>query len=279
VPGAVIFVPAGDEALARYVGGLTVQEIPRIAAALGVTTPHPLPIYAYNDRVAFLRDAGATPMLEGVSYHPSGLIRIDATQGGSIRTTLAHELTHSFLAQRLGSHLGELPLWLNEGIAGHLADPIPDEELPDVSFPVFRGRVLTLEEMDQAFRTRGDTTAAYIESRSLVAWLEHHHPGSIRRILAFLAEGASFDDAVYETSGLTPEAWWERWQRSIPNWIFWLTLLSSPVIYVPFALLLAIVAILRHRRRHADEEDEDEPTDETMDDPSSRLDRPCERID
>ncbi|MHB9024797.1 MAG: peptidase MA family metallohydrolase [Armatimonadota bacterium] len=258
-PGVVIYTHRGENTLARQIGRLVELELPRLAAAIGVPSPGPIPIYAFSSQVEFYQQTTPDPFLLGTSSSPSGTIRLDCRRPEpQVRRTLAHELTHSLLNQRLAEYIGELPLWVNEGIAGHLSEPITRAELKGSSELIHQIGILTPEEMEESFHTRHTVDAAYLESRSMIAWLEYRHPGALRRLLDGLAAGQTFPVALHNAAGLTLEAWWQQWQRAVPAFMYWMIWFSSPAVYAPLALLVVILAILRARRKRAEAEEEEE---------------------
>ncbi|HEX2951782.1 MAG TPA: hypothetical protein VHV83_19780, partial [Armatimonadota bacterium] len=177
-PLAIVYVHPGEQQLATQIGAMAGEEYLRIAGTINLSTTPCVPIYAYTDPVEFLRDAGPRPLLLGVSYRPSGLIRIDATgQEGPVHEVLAHELTHSLLNAKLGPSIGNLPNWVDEGIAGYLADPLTAQQQSGASHQRHSDGVLTLDGMDQAFRTGIGDDAAYVQSRAMIAWLDTRYPG------------------------------------------------------------------------------------------------------
>ncbi len=261
VPGAIIYVRPGETVLARNIAAMVHSELPRLASITGVASPGPFPVYAFSSFSEFLRATGINPDLRGVSMSPSGEILLDARGDiDEVQKTLAHELTHSLLNQRLGVNLSELPRWVNEGIACHLSDPLTRQELPAVTREIHQTGLLTLEQLGNSFTSHAtrDTDAAYLQSRSMIAWLDYHHPGALRRLIDHLAAGEPFDTALTHAAGLTSESWWQQWEEGIPAYVFWLPLLSSPAIYAPMALLVIIAAIaraIRKRRREGEEEE------------------------
>lgn len=282
-PGRVVVVSVhpGEESVARLVESLAESDVPRIAATLGVALPGPFEVYAYTDGAEFMTDAGRNPYLRGVSYRPSGAIRVNATTTvNELRRTLAHELTHSLLNQLLGDHISILPLWVDEGIAGHCSDPIAPENLQAAAQQMHQQGVLTLYEMEHGFGDDHNNNAAYLQSRAMIAWLEYNHPGALRKLLARMADGEYFPAALQATTGLTAEEWLKRWQQGIPFWINLIPILNSPVIFAPFAILVVIIVILRERKRKAEEEaeamleeepgeltdEEDDPEDDLLED-------------
>lgn len=268
VPGALLHVRPGQQALARRLAGLTATELPRVAGALGLTEVASIPLYAYASRADFLRDTGLQPDLLGESWYPEGDILLDASGSDSdIRRVLAHELAHSLLAQRLGDQVTAVPRWVNEGIAGHLSDPVSPDEMDGIARLIHRDGVLALDELEAAFPGGPHRDAAYLQSRSMVSWLEYEHPGALRRLCDAMAARQPFAAALDRAAGVTPARWLADWQHSVPPIMFWLAILSSPVVYSPLALILAWLALRRLLRKEEPPEDEEED-DETDDDAS-----------
>lgn len=267
--GVRVFVHPQEEHLAHVVGAMAAQEMPRIAAVLDIALPRPFPVYAYASHLDFMRDTGIDPDLRGLSTSSTGEIQLDASlPPDEVQRTLAHELTHSLLDQRLGDNAGSLPTWVNEGIAGHLSEPVSPRELPRIARLLHQRGVLTLDGMEEAFALRNDRTgAAYLQSRSMTAWLVLHYPHALPSILADIHDGAEFDHALYAATGLAPLDWLEQWQHQIPAYVYWLSLLTSPLVYAPLAFLALWAALSRLRRKQEEEEEvnADEETDEDED--------------
>jgi hypothetical protein len=263
-PGVVIYTQGTNPALAGALAAMVGRDLPRIAGAIGLAKAGPYPVFAYSHRTDFYRDAGKNPYLEGVSYQPSGMIRLDATgPTWALQPTLAHELTHSALNQRLGYRVGRLPEWVNEGLAGHLSEPTQPDQYRAIAKLTHRNGVLSLAELKAAFDNPDLTDAGYLQSRAMMAWLESRHPGAIRGLIDGLAAGRDFDDALYAATGLTAAAWWEGWHAEVPGYLYWLLLLNSPVAYAPIALLFILFAALHLRRRAQQAEEETPPAPPT----------------
>jgi len=257
--GTVVYVRPGQERRAQQLLAEVREELPRIAGKLGVAAVNPFPIYAYASRTEFYRDTGRQPDLLGQSRWPGGEIDIDASGSmGPTRQVLAHELTHSLLDQRLGLHIVSLPTWVNEGIAGHLSEPVSRSQLAGVSRMIHRDGVLSRYELERAFPSGQYRDAAYLQSRSMIAWLEWKHPGAVRRLVDEMAAGQYFDEALQAAAGLTVEDWLTGWQQDVPAIFYWLAFFASPVVYSPLALVLVWVVLRRLLRKKAEETDEDD---------------------
>ncbi len=269
-----VSVHPGQEDVARLVASLAENDVPRIAAILGVAQPGPFEVYAYTDAVEFMTDAGHNPYLRGVSYRPSGAIRVNATATvAELRRTLAHELTHSLLNQLLGDHISLLPLWVDEGIAGHCSDPIDPGNLGAAAQQMHQQGVLSLNELEHGFENDTNRDAAYLQSRAMIAWLENNYPGALRKILARMVDGEYFPSALKATTSLTPEVWLKRWAQGVPFWMSLIYLMGSPVIFAPFAILVVVVVILRERKRRAEEDAEENEANALADEEEERKKR------
>lgn len=250
--GVRVFVHPREATLATRIGEMAAGDLPRIAAAVGVTHPSVIDVYAYRSAIEFQRDTQDSPFTVGVSYSPDGTIRLDASRHDSgVRQTLAHELTHSLITQRLGSYGAELPTWVNEGIAGLHSDPMSRDDYFRVAMLTHRDGVFSIDMLERAFTTHEHNDVAYLQTRSMVSWLEAHYPGSIRSLLARIADGDSFADALHAVSGLTANSWLSQWMASVPDYLYWIMLLNSPVVYAPAALILVLLVAIRLRRRRA----------------------------
>lgn len=258
VAGVTLYTPVGQQRLAGTLKKMITASMPRLTKVIGVPVPDRFAIYAYTSQRAFHLDTQAEPFTRGLSYSPGGEIRFYAADDpGAVRRTLAHELAHSLVSQRLGEAYPRLPTWVNEGIAGHLSEPVSRTALLKVSHLIHRDGVLVLEELDAAFPEGPYRDAAYLQSRSMVAWLVHHHPDAIDTVLRRMAAGDTFAEALLSATGLTPLDWLREWVRSVPEYLFWLNILGSPILFAPLAILMVIIVLLRLKQRREAEEAEE----------------------
>lgn len=249
-PVAYVYVHPGEERTANWIASIVDEEGRRLAPALGLSTIRPFALYAYTDRSEFQQDAGSRPLLVGISYRPSGLIRIDVTgQEGPVQAVLGHEMTHTLLNQRLGDAIDRLPNWVNEGMAGYLAAPISPEELKVFAQQVPRQGTLSLRGMELAFDIGGYVDAAYQQSCSMIAWLEYHHPGAIAALIDRMARGSGFDEALQATADLSSQQWLDKWRTQLPLSAWVISILSSPAAYAPFAIIIIVAFTMGIRRK------------------------------
>jgi hypothetical protein len=134
--------------------------------------------------------------------------------GPDLRRILRHELAHLALHQAVRV---PVPLWFDEGYAGWAAGEWERLGLLDLNLAVARGNVPDLVGLDNALRgPQTGAEAAYGLATSAVVELARRNPeGSLVPLMGRLAGGASFDEAVLATTGLTVDRFDEAWHRSL----------------------------------------------------------------
>lgn len=130
---------------------------------------------------------------------------------------LVHECTH-YLLDRLVPH-DNYPRWLSEGLAQYVEYRetgylwLDDDNV--IAVPLRKAALYGLADLDQAFDRLENTALAYREAFLLVAYLEDTFgQDRVNLLLAHLADGARFADALRESTGMTPveiERIWLRW--------------------------------------------------------------------
>lgn len=257
-PTAKIFVRSGEARIAREIATMSENESARMAHFLQLKSLSPFVIYGYTNRVDFMREVGPHVNLLGVSYQPSGVIRLDVSETmQGTRHILAHEITHTILTQKIGLYAGNLPTWANEGIAGLLAEPLDKLQLRGVARSSHFSGILSIEAMERAFRERNNNNdIAYQQSRSMMAWLEWRHPGAVARLVDEIARGYTFPAALSNACDISEDRWLRDWQKGIPSYYWLFNILSSPVLFAPLGILLALFAIRKIRRKRREGEED-----------------------
>jgi tetratricopeptide (TPR) repeat protein len=146
---------------------------------------------------------------------PRGLAR-----GYGWRDTIAHELVHYFVTKLTRN---TVPIWLHEGIAklqevrwrgrkGPHLDP-PQEDLLARSLEA--DQLITFDQMHPSMAKLPSQEAAglaFAEVHMVVAYLlERRGYEGLRALLAALKEGASMDDALGASFGVSLSGLWEVW--------------------------------------------------------------------
>jgi hypothetical protein len=183
---------------------------------------------------------------------------------GGVEEVLAHEVAHVLIHRASGGR--RVPRWFNEGLAMFAARSWRLRDQTELALGLLSGPRVPLWKLDDLFHgDRRQVEHGYALSGKLVQdLLEHYGAGLPRFVLAHVARGETFDEAMRGVTGKTlfdiGEAFYER-QGSLKLWI---PILTHPLVLWFGISILAIVAAIRKRRRRIELADEvEEPVDET----------------
>lgn len=186
----------------------------------GLISESPIDIYTYAD-TNDLKDAILyEPSWTGGQAFPDqdivilGISQSDLDWG---RDAIVHELTHVLVGHLTFSCLGDVPTWLNEGLAvyseGEL-DPASQSQLDDA----IRGdTLLTVRSLSAGFSEVSDKAyLSYSQSYSVTKFLiETYGQDKMTLLLTSLRDGMTTDEALTQTYGFTIEGLEAEWRKAI----------------------------------------------------------------
>jgi hypothetical protein len=205
---------AADLAKAAY-NGLIFNE-----TQSGLKAEEPIDIYVYN---------GTEDLKEAILYEPSwtggqafpdqnivivGISPYDLEWG---RAAIAHELTHVLVGHLTFSCLGDVPTWLNEGLAvyseGEL-DPASQRQLDDA---IRDDTLFTVRSLSSGFSEVADKAyLSYSQSYSVTKFLiETHGQEKMTSLLVSLRGGLTIDEALMQSYGFDVDGLESAWREAI----------------------------------------------------------------
>ena len=180
----------------------------------------PINIYIYAD---------TNDLQEAILYEPSwtggqafpdqdivilGISPSDLDWG---RDAIVHELTHVLVGHQTFSCLGDVPTWLNEGLAvyseGEL-EPASQRQLEDA---IRSDTLLTVRSLSGGFSEVADkANLAYTQSYSLTKFLiESYGQEKMTALLLSLRDGKPIDSALLQTYGFDSDGLEDAWRQAI----------------------------------------------------------------
>jgi hypothetical protein len=186
----------------------------------GLKAEAPIDIYIY---------ASTDDLKDAVLYEPSwtggqafpdqnivilGISQSDLHWG---RDAIVHELTHVLVGHLTFSCLGDVPTWLNEGLAvyseGEL-DPASERQLEDA---IRDDTLLTVRSLSSGFSEVADKAyLSYSQSYSITKFLiEAHGQEKMTSLLVSLRDGLTIDEALMQTYGFNVEGLEQAWREAI----------------------------------------------------------------
>lgn len=186
----------------------------------GLKADAPIDIYVY---------ASTDDLKEAILYEPSwtggqafpdqnivilGISESDLEWG---RDAMVHELTHVLVGHLTFSCLGDVPTWLNEGLAvyseGEL-DPASENQLEDA---IRDDTLLTVRSLSSGFSEVSDKAyLSYSQSYSITKFLiETYGQEKMTNLLVSLRDGLTIDEALIQTYGFDVDGLEASWRKAI----------------------------------------------------------------
>jgi hypothetical protein len=205
-----------------------------------------------------------------LAFPGKNLIIIDYSKMGqrpfSFKKTMNHEVCHLMLHHHIPG--GNLPKWLDEGIAQWVSDGMMEllmnpkrQSLDDA---ILAGRYLPLSELFYRFpQDRQSLWLAYEESKSMVAYIEKRYgKKGVLNLLNHLKAGRDFDTAVYKNFSISMDSLEQSWQRQLKKRSRFFTFAATHMYEFLFVLaaLLTVAGFIRFilKKRAYKEEDDDD---------------------
>jgi hypothetical protein len=187
---------------------------------IGAYPERPIKIYIYASDDD-LKGAMIFPQewTGGVAFPAFSTIAIGISSGELDwgRRALLHELTHLVVHQATFSPYGQLPLWLDEGLAtyneGEL-DPFLSSYLEEA---ISKDELISVRSLCSPFSAYAEKAyLSYAQSYSLVEYLlDNYGQENMLVLLAILREGSTYDEALTEVYGFDIDGLDTRWRAAL----------------------------------------------------------------
>lgn len=181
----------------------------------------------------------------------------------SLAIIMKHELCHLLLHNQLQG--GELPRWLDEGIAQWASDGVAEIIMSRkgsiLDTAVLSKKLLSIKTLSKGFpEDKKSLLLAYEESKSIVEFINHEFgKDGILDLLRHLQAGYEIDAAVKKSFSVSFEELERRWHVHLRKKITWFTYLANNLYGILFflAALITIAGFVRiviRKRRYEEDE-------------------------
>jgi hypothetical protein len=155
-----------------------------------------------------------------LAYHDYNIILIPCSveRLSWCSVTLAHEVTHLIVRQYIFGPFGDLPTWLNEGLARYSEGEMSDYDRQILKTAISGGRTISIRSLAGTFPANTDAAGlAYAESGSIVSYMITTGGWEkMQSLLTTFKEGSTADKAllaVYGYNTTTLEKQWLEWVK------------------------------------------------------------------
>lgn len=186
----------------------------------GLKAESPINIYIYAD-TNDLKDAILyEPSWTGGQAFPDqdivilGISQSDLDWG---RDVIVHELTHVLVGHQTFSCLGDVPTWLNEGLAVYSEGDLDTASQRQLEDAIRSDTLLTVRSLSGGFSEVADkANLSYTQSYSLTKFLiESYGQEKMTELLLSLRDGIAIDAALLQTYGFNVDGLEDAWRESI----------------------------------------------------------------
>jgi hypothetical protein len=213
----------GDVVFGQTALNVAVKSLDEIQRDLGTPVPSDIRIYVYpseEDLQSALNLSGyewaggqARPELNAI------LVGIPNTLSapGEMDRLIPHELSHLLVYQAVGQRLGQVPPWLDEGLASlYERRPDPDRQAL-LEQALEQDRLFSLEALCASFPIDESTARlAYAQSASVVAYLREQYGSQVLHdLLMAYADNASCEAGVTRVLGKNLKGLETAWRADL----------------------------------------------------------------
>lgn len=186
----------------------------------GLKAESPIDIYIYD---------GTADLREAILYEPSwtggqafpdqdiviiGISESDLDWG---RNAVVHELTHVLVGHLTFSCLGDVPTWLNEGLAVYSEGGLDIYSQQQLDGAIRDDTLLSVRSISGSFSEVPDKAyLSYSQSYSITKYLvETHGQEKMSALLVSLRDGTTIDEALLQTYGFDVDGLEDAWRQAI----------------------------------------------------------------
>jgi hypothetical protein len=186
----------------------------------GLKADAPIDIFIY---------ASTDDLKEAILYEPSwtggqafpeqdiviiGIAQYDLDWG---RNAMVHELTHVLVGHLTFSCLGDVPTWLNEGLAVYSEGGLDSASQQQLDDAIRDDTLLTVRSLSSGFSEVADKAyLSYSQSYSITKFLvESYGQEKMTSLLVSLRDGLTIDEALMQSYGFNTEGLEDAWRGAI----------------------------------------------------------------
>src|SRR5512139_3229458 len=133
------------------------------------------------------------------------------------KDAIVHELTHVLVGHLTFSCLGDVPTWLNEGLAVYSEGQLDQLSQDQLDQAIKDDTLLSVRSLSGGFSEVADKAyLSYSESYSLIKFLiETYGQDKMTALLVTLRDGTTIDEALQQTYGFDVEGLEDAWRAAI----------------------------------------------------------------
>ena len=210
----------GEQSFAEEIMLAAQQALVRLVEDTGAYLEKPVKMYIYSS-AQDLQGAMIFPQewTGGVAFTRYGIIAIGIAPKNLSwgKRAIAHELAHLVIHQMTFNPYGDLPTWLDEGLAMY-AEGAPEPGYTDfLNKAIAEGSLISVRSLSSPFSAYAEEAVlSYAQSYSLVEFLiSNYGQGKMLELLNTFRQGSSYDGALDNVYGFDMDGLDSLWRDHI----------------------------------------------------------------
>jgi len=210
----------GDETFVNALLQAASDGLSLLKNSAGLEPENPIDIFIYAD-YDDLRDAILyEPSWTGGQAYPDHDIVIIGISPSNLdwgQDAIVHEITHVLVGHLTFSCLGDVPTWLNEGLAVYSEGDLDPDSQAQLDQAISDNSLLSVRSLSSGFSEVPDkATLSYSQSYSIVKYLiETYGQDKMDTLLSSLKDGTTIDDALLDIYDFDVEGLEDKWRAAI----------------------------------------------------------------
>jgi hypothetical protein len=220
--GMTLFWYTGGDSFARELMDTCEEGLTRLTQDIGTYPEKPIKIYVYGS-TSDLKGAMvfSQEWTGGVAFIDFGIIAISISPSQLEwgKGALVHELTHLVVHQATFSPYGQLPLWLDEGLATYSQGELDPDLRSSLNKAILEGTLISVRSLCSPFSAYADKAGlSYAQSYSLVEYLlDNYGQDKMLDLLTVLKQGSTYDEALTAVYGFDINGLDARWRATLTS--------------------------------------------------------------
>jgi hypothetical protein len=220
--GMTLYWYTGSDSFAQELMDTCEEGLASLTQDIGAYPERPIKIYVYestNDLKGAM--VFSQEWTGGVAFTDFGIIAISISPSQLEwgRGALRHELTHLVVHQATFSPYGQLPIWLDEGLATYSEGELDADLSSSLNRAISGGTLISVRTLCSPFSAYTDKARlSYAESYSLVRYLlDNYGQGKMLDLLTVLKQGSTYDEALTQVYGFDIDGLDAGWRATLTS--------------------------------------------------------------
>jgi len=218
----ILFWYEGNDSFAQELMDTCQGGLARLTQDIGTYPERPIKIYIYAS-TSDLQGAMIFPQewTGGAAFTAFSTIAIGIPPSELDwgKRALVHELTHLVVHQATFSPYGQLPIWLDEGLATYNEGELDLVFRSSLEEAILEDELISVRSLCSPFSAETEKARlSYAQSYSLVRYLlDNYGQDRMLELLTILKQGSTYDEALTEVYGFDIDGLDARWRGTLAS--------------------------------------------------------------